>query len=688
MMSRYLLEIGVEEIPSDYIQATKNQLKEKFQKLVDENKLTVDEIRVESTPRRFAVFLENINASNSDSLISVKGPSAAIAYDENGNPNKPLLGFLKGQGAEVSDVVIKDYNGSDYVYIEKKEESKSVAQVLKENVYDLVKSINFKRSMRWGGKSIRWARPIRYFVSILDDKILEFDAEGITVSNVTRGHRTLGEDKIVIDSIDNYEKLLRDNYVILSYKDRRDTIIRGLNKINMEKGGEYMHDEDLLDEVINIVEYPTVLAGDIDTKYLELPKEVIITPMKDHQRYFPVLDENENLLPYFLLVRNGDDNHGENVVLGNKKVLVARLEDAKFFYEIDTAKDLEEYVEELRNLTFFEDLGSMYQKTQRLVDLSAKYQQELNLGEDIKEDLKRAAYLSKADLVTKMVIEFTELQGTMGKIYALNSKENERVANAIEEQYMPTSAGGDLPKTITGIVLSIADKIDSIVGLYAIGKYVTGSQDPFGLRRQALGLINIILENNIDVDLKDLINDSLIVYTEENELPFDYDQTMAKTIEFIKDRLKNMLIDDEFRYDIVNSVINSEQANILRIYQRVKATSEFVEENEDALSYFNRINNLAKENNLTEIDSNLLENELENKFYEQITSIENRAFQSSEDYKQELKNVADTAIVGNDYLDNTMINVEDEAVKNNRLAMLNNLSQRIKKVFDINQIVK
>ncbi|WP_287526228.1 glycine--tRNA ligase subunit beta [Anaerococcus sp.] len=688
MMSRYLLEIGVEEIPSDYIQTTKNQLKEKFQKLVDENKLTVDEIRVESTPRRFAVFLENINASNSDSLISVKGPSAAIAYDENGNPNKPLLGFLKGQGAEVSDVVIKDYNGSDYVYIEKKEESKSVDQVLKENVYDLVKSINFKRSMRWGGKSIRWARPIRYFVSILDDKILEFDAEGITVSNVTRGHRTLGEDKIVIDSIDNYEKLLRDNYVILSYKDRRDTIIRGLNKINMEKGGEYMHDEDLLDEVINIVEYPTVLAGDIDTKYLELPKEVIITPMKDHQRYFPVLDENENLLPYFLLVRNGDDNHGENVVLGNKKVLVARLEDAKFFYEIDTAKDLEEYVEELRNLTFFEGLGSMYQKTQRLVDLSAKYQQELNLGEDIKEDLKRAAYLSKADLVTKMVIEFTELQGTMGKIYALNSKENERVANAIEEQYMPTSAGGDLPKTITGIVLSIADKIDSIVGLYAIGKYVTGSQDPFGLRRQALGLINIILENNIDVDLKDLINDSLIVYTEENELPFDYDQTMAKTIEFIKDRLKNMLIDDEFRYDIVNSVINSEQANILRIYQRVKATSEFVEENEDALSYFNRINNLAKENNLTEIDSNLLENELENKFYEQIISIENRAFQSSEDYKQELKNVADTAIVGNDYLDNTMINVEDEAVKNNRLAMLNNLSQRIKKVFDINQIVK
>ncbi|WP_262121621.1 glycine--tRNA ligase subunit beta [Anaerococcus sp. Marseille-Q5996] len=687
-MSRYLLEIGVEEIPSDYIESTKKQLKEKFQKLIDDNKLTVDEIRVESTPRRFAIFLENVNSNQTDVTICVKGPSAAIAYDEDGNPNKPLLGFLKGQGAELSDVVIKDLNGSDYVYIEKKEESKSLVQVLKENVYDLVKSINFKRSMRWGGKSIRWARPIRYFVSILDDKILDFDAEGITVSNVTRGHRTLGNDKIVINSIDEYEKLLKENFVILPYKDRRDIIIRGLNKINMEKGGEYMHDDDLLDEVINIVEYPTVLAGDIDTKYLELPKEVIITPMKDHQRYFPVLDENDNLLPYFLLVRNGDGNHGENVVSGNKKVLVARLEDAKFFYEIDTAKKLEDYVEELKSLTFFEGLGSMYQKTQRLVDLSEKYQQDLNLGEDIKEDLKRAAYLSKADLVTKMVIEFTELQGTMGKIYALNSGENERVANAIEEQYMPRSAGGALPKTITGIVLSIADKIDSIVGLYAIEKYVTGSQDPFALRRSALGLINIILQNNIDVDLKVLINDALIAYTEENELPFDYDLTMEKTLEFIKDRLKNMLIDDGFRYDIVNSVINGDDTNILRIYQKVQAVSELLEEDEDCLSYFNRINNLAKEDISADISKDLFENDLEKSFYDEIRSLGDRAFQSSEDYKNELKSVAQTSKVGNEYLDNTMINVEDEAVKNNRLSMLNALSKRIRKVFDVSQIVK
>ena len=687
-MSRYLLEIGVEEIPSDYIESTKKQLKEKFEKLIADNNLTVDEVRVESTPRRFAIFLENINRSENDETISVKGPSLAIAYDNEGNPQKPLLGFLRGQNAEISDIVIKELNGSDYIFVEKTQEAKSVADVLRENVYDLVKSITFKRSMRWGGKSIRWARPIRYFLSILDDEVLEFDAEGISVSNITKGHRSLGSSRIVVDSIDDYEKLLKDNYVILSYKDRKDLILKGLNKINMEKGGEYMKDDDLLNEVINIVEYPTVLAGDIDTKYLELPKEVITTPMKDHQRYFPVLDDSGNLLPYFLLVRNGDNNHGENVVLGNKKVLVARLEDAKFFYDIDSKKPLADYVEDLKSLAFFEGLGSMEQKTQRLVDLSQRYLQDLNLGDDISKDLKKAAYLSKADLVTKMVIEFTELQGTMGRIYAKNSGEEDRVALAIEEQYLPKYANGALPKSIIGIVLSLADKIDTIVGLYAIEKYVTGSQDPFGLRRAALGLINIILKNNINVDLKTLINDALLVYTEKNGLPFDYDLTMTKSLDFIKDRLKNMMIDEGLRYDVVNAVIKTDDTNLLSIYQKAKAVNDFVEGDDEDISYFTRINNLCKDYSKKDINADLLENDLEKSFYQTILDLPAKTFQSVEDYKQELANLASTRQVGNEYLDKTMINVDNEEVKNNRLAMLRTLSERIEKVFDVKEIVK
>ena len=687
-MHNYLLEIGVEEIPSDYVKNTKAQLKDKFEKLLSENKLSYEEIEIESTPRRFMVLLKNVADKAQAEVISVRGPSAKIAYDEYNNPSRALLGFLKGQKAELSDVIIKEQKGEDYIFVEKKEESKSLEEILKENVYELVKSISFPRSMRWGGKSIRWARPIRWFVSLLDDEILDFDAEGIEVGNITKGHRTLGSDKIVIDKISEYEEKLKENYVILRGKDRRDIILKGLNSLSSQVGGEYMKDEDLLDEVVNIVEYPTVLVGEIDSAYLELPREVITTPMKDHQRYFPILDDKKKLLPYFCLVRNGDDYESQNVIEGNKKVLVARLEDAKFFYDIDAANNLDSYVKDLDNLVFFEGLGDMGQKTKRLVDLSLRYQKELNLGDDIAQDAKRAALLSKADLVTKMVVEFTELQGTMGAIYALGSGENQRVATAIKEQYLPKNQNSEMPKSVVGILLSIADKMDTIVGLYAIENYVTGSRDPFGLRRAALGIINIILENGIDVDIKKLISEALLVYTETNALAFDYEKTMDETLSFIKDRLKNMLLDDGYRYDIVNSVINTDFTNILRMSEKVKAVSEFIEENDDSLSYLIRINNLAKDSKASEIREDLLETDLEKKFFEEISNLEDLGLASSTDYKKELENIQSTSLVGNDYLDNTMINVDNEEVKNNRLAMLNSLKRRMAQIFDISEIVR
>lgn len=688
MMSNYLLEIGVEEIPSDYVKNTKNQLKEKFSKLITDNKLTCDEIVVESTPRRFAIFLENINADTEEKTISVKGPSVKIAYDEGGEPKKPLLGFLKGQGAEISDVVIREFKGEDYIYVEKKEKAKSVAEVLEENVYDLVKSISFPRSMRWRGKSIRWARPIRWFVSLLDDEILAFDAEDISVSNITKGHRSLGSNHIVVDRIENYEKLLRENYVILRYKDRKDLILRGLNRLSSEVGGEYMKDADLLDEVINIVEYPTVLIGDIDKKYLELPKEVITTPMKDHQRYFPVEDENKNLLPYFLLVRNGDDTHSENVVEGNKKVLVARLEDAKFFYDIDMKKPLDAYVDDLENLAFFEGLGDMKLKTKRLERLAENYRLALDIGDDMAHPIGRAAYLSKADLVTKMVVEFTELQGTMGRIYAEKSGEEERISTAIEEAYMPRSAGDKLPKTITGIVLSIADKMDTIVGLYAIEKYVTGSQDPFGLRRACLGIINIFLENSINVDLRKLVEDALLIYTEENELSFDYDLAMEKTLDFFRDRLRNKLIDDGHKYDTVNAVLKNGELNILKLTKKVHALDKFLEENEDQISYFTRVVNLSDPNVGEDVNKDLLEGDLERDFYSEVKALEEFKESSETDYLKELENIKMTSEVGNNYLDNTMINVDDENLKANRIAMLNILARRIEEIFDVKELAR
>lgn len=687
-MHNYLLEIGVEEIPSDYVKNTKIQLRDKFKNLLEENKLSYDEIEIESTPRRFMVLLNNVVENDQAETITVRGPSVKIAFDDDKNPTKALEGFLKGQKASLDDVIIKEQKGEDYIFVEKKEESKSLEEVLRENVYEIVKSISFPRSMRWGGKSIRWARPIRWFVSLLDDKILDFDAEGIAVGNITKGHRSLGSDKIVIEKISDYEEKLKENYVILRGKDRRDIILKGLNSLANQVGGQYMKDEKLLDEVVNIVEYPTVLVGEIDNEYLQLPREVITTPMKDHQRYFPILDDKEKLLPYFCLVRNGDDYESQNVIEGNKKVLVARLEDAKFFYNIDTEKKLEDYVSDLENLVFFEGLGNMDQKRQRLIELCQRYQEELNLADDIREDAIRAAHLAKADLVTKMVVEFTELQGTMGYIYALNSGEKQRVATAIKEQYLPKNQNSETPKSMVGILLSIADKMDSIVGLYAIENYVTGSRDPFGLRRAALGIINIILENSIDVDLKKLISEALLVYTEKNALAFDYDKTVEECLSFIKDRLKNKLLDDGYRYDIVNSVINTDFTNILKMSEKVKAISEFIEENDDSLSYLIRVNNLAKDTEAKEIREDLLETDLERDFYKKVINLEEVGLANSAGYKKELENIQATSSIGNDYLDNTMINVEDDEVKNNRLAMLNSLKERMEKIFDIAEIVR
>lgn len=689
-MSRYLLEIGVEEFPSAYINSTKKQLKDKFQKLLDDNKLTATEILVESTPRRFAVLINGIESVAVEEIVSVKGPNKKIAFDADNNPSKALLGFLRGQKAKLEEVIVKDFKGEEYIFVEKKSEAKDLGQILKENVFDLVASLNFPRSMKWGGKNIRFARPIRYFVSILDDKVLPFEAEGIEVSNITKGHRVLGSDRIVIDSIDSYVEKLRENYVILNYKERRDIILRGLNKLSSEKGGNYLKDEDLLEEVINIVEYPTVLIGEIDQEYLSLPKEVLITPMKDHQRYFPVIDDQDNLMPYFLLVRNGDDTASENVVSGNQKVLVARLEDAKFFYEIDIKKKLEDYREDLKELTFFEGLGDMYLKSERLVSLSKTYLEEFKLGDDVEEDLLRAAALSKCDLVTKMVIEFTELQGTMGRIYAEKSGENERVAIAIQEQYKPRNQQDSLPKTSAGIVLSIADKLDSITGLYAIGKYVTGSQDPFALRRAALGVINIIFDNQINISIENLIKDSLFIYTEKNALAFDYESTMKNVTSFLIDRLKNKLIDDGHRYDIVNAVINTGEKNMLKISDKIKDLEDFLKEEvaEESLNYFTRINNLTKDFDSTDVDEERLETELEKNYFESIKNLDVDKLIDQKSYLEALELFAENRILGNEYLDNTMIMVEDDALKENRLGLLNLISEKVRKIFHVEDIVK
>ncbi|MFY9214854.1 MAG: glycine--tRNA ligase subunit beta, partial [Tissierellaceae bacterium] len=418
MTKTYLLEIGVEELPARYVKDTIKQLRDKFSSRLDEERIMYEEVKVYSTPRRLTAIITGLSEGQEDLSKQVKGPSKRISYDEDGNPTKALLGFVKGQKAELDDVFFVEKNGEEYVYLKVLKKGESTGTVLSRIVPEIIKSLNFPKSMRWGGKNIRFARPIRWIVSLLDDTLVAFDLEGIKVSNVTKGHRFLGSQNIEIDDVKSYIERLRENYVILDHEERKEQIKYGAERLAKEKGGRIIQDEDLLDEVTNLVEYPTPLIGRIKDKYLELPKDVVVTPMKEHLRYFPIVDDKNRLMPYFITIRNGNDEYLDIVTKGNEKVLGARLEDAKFFFEDDISRPLEAYVEELKNIVFQERLGNLYDKTVRVQKLSEKIGAYLEIGEETERNLSRAAYLAKADLVTKMVTEFTELQGKLGMEYA------------------------------------------------------------------------------------------------------------------------------------------------------------------------------------------------------------------------------------------------------------------------------
>ena len=424
MLRRYLLEIGMEEFPAGYVAQTKNQVIRTMEAMLNEEEIPFEKVSIDCTPRRFAILISGLPENTREKKMERRGPSRKIAFDEEGNPTKALEGFLRGQDATLEDVAIREIKGEDYVFVSKKLPGKSVEEILKNRVPEVIRSWTFPKSMRWGGKNFRFARPVRWILSLMEDKILPFELEGIPVGNQTNGHRFLGKNPVTVPSVDDYEKLLEENYVIVNEEKRRDMILTQSRKLVRGIGGELLFDEDLLDEIVHIVEYPTALLGNIQPEYLELPKEVIITPMKDHQRYFPVVDGKGNLAPYFVTVRNGGTKGLDTVRKGNEKVLAPRLEDAKFFFEEDLKTGLEDKVPALKKVTFHEKLGSLYDKTLRLEALCERLGKELAVGKETIANLKRSAYLSKADLTTNMVTEFPELEGTMGRIYAEEDGEN------------------------------------------------------------------------------------------------------------------------------------------------------------------------------------------------------------------------------------------------------------------------
>lgn len=686
-MNNYLLfEVGVEELPSRFVKSTLEQIKINLTKLLNENRVSFDDIKSYGTPRRLTFIVEGISTKQSDLEEEVKGPSKKIAIDENGNFTKPALGFMKSKGINEEDVVFKTIGKDEYIFATIKKLGKDTKEVLKEILPQVVKMVVFPKAMRWGGKNMRFARPIRWMVTLLNDDILEIDLEGIISSNITKGHRFLGKTQFEVRSLDDYLKKLEENYVILDQDKRKSLIKQQCINVANSLGAEIEFDEDLLEEVTYLVEYPTAFLGEFDEDYVKLPKEVVTTPMQQHQRYFPLL-KNGRLLPNFIAVRNGNDYKIDNVKKGNEKVLEARLADALFFYKEDTKKDLESYIDKLKTVVFQAKLGTVYDKTLRIESLSTNILNLLNLSDEEK-DAKRASKLCKADLVTGMVFEFTELQGVMGREYAKVSGENEAVSEAIFEHYLPRFAGDILPKTNIGIVLSIADKLDSVAGFFAIGIQPTGSQDPYALRRQALGIINILMDKKIDVNLKDLINLSLENYT---NIEFDKERVSNEMMEFFKERIKNLFKDLGIRYDVIDAILSSDIDNISDMYIRALELNNWLEKDElvQMLTAFNRVSTLAQKATSSQVNESLLKEKAEIDLYREFKDTKERVINllNEKRYSESLDAFASLRPSIDKMFDSVMVMDKDEDLKNNRLGLLKQIYDTMLCICDLSKIV-
>ena len=593
---------------------------------------------------------------------------------------------MKSKGLDPENVYFKQLGNAEYLFGTIKQEGKHTSEVLKTIVPEAIKNVTFPKAMRWGGKNMRFARPIRWMVALLNNEVLDIDLEGIKSSNITRGHRFLGEKEFEVNSVEEYFEKLDKNFVVLDQHKRKEMIREQAIEVAKSLGGEVELDEDLLEEITFLVEYPTAFYGEFDEEYVKLPKEVVTTPMKEHQRYFPVLKDGK-LLPNFIAVRNGDSNRIDLVKAGNEKVLRARLADALFFYHEDTKKPLESFVDKLQTVVFQAKLGTVYDKTLRIEKLSQVILNELNMTES-KENTLRAAKLCKADLVTNMVFEFTELQGIMGRDYAQVSGENEEVCQGIFEHYLPRFAGDILPETNTGIALSIADKLDSIAGFFAIGIKPSGSQDPYALRRQALGILSILLDRKLSVNLNNLINAALDNYS---NLEFNKEEVASQIVEFFVERVKNLFKDLGIRYDVIDAVLNNNLDDISDIHTRALELNRWLQKDElvEMLTAFNRVSTLAEKATTDIVKEDLLKEDAEIKLYNGFKEIKSNveSLLLDKKYNEALDAFATLRPLVDNLFDNVMVMDKDEAIKENRLGLLKQIYSTMLTICDLSKIV-
>ncbi|UDM46447.1 glycine--tRNA ligase subunit beta [Enterococcus faecalis] len=692
MAKDLLLEIGLEEMPAHVVTPSRIQLEEKVIKFLDEHHLDYETVQSFATPRRLAVKVTAIPEKQADVEEEVKGPAKKIALDAEGNWSKAAQGFVRGQGVTTEDIVFKELNGVEYVYVTKFTKGQSAKEVLTK-LNDVITSLTFPVTMHWANYDFEYIRPIHWIVALLDDEVIPFNVLDVTTGQTSRGHRFLGDD-VTFQHANEYETKLKEQFVVVQPNERKQMIVDQANTLAAEKNWQLALDEELLEEVTNLVEYPTAFVGSFDEKYLSVPDEVLVTSMKEHQRYFEVRNDQGLLMPHFIAVRNGDNVHLENVIKGNEKVLIARLEDAEFFYNEDKKLTIEACVEKLKNVTFHEKIGSIYEKMQRVALIAQIIGRKVGLSEDELEDLKRASEIYKFDLVTNMVGEFPELQGIMGEKYALLQGEKPAVATAIREHYLPTSSEGELPETAIGAVLALADKLDSVFSFFSVGMIPTGSNDPYALRRQTYGVIRIIEDKGWTfplVQLQTEVDEAVNQDVEKYGVLLNEGQ--AEVVEFVKARLRQLLMTKNVRHDIIDAVVSAEQADLSKLFASANILKSRFEDQDfkPSMEALTRVINLAKKGQEllgdTEegIDPSLFENKAEKELYQAVNDL-SEAFATrtiAENYEAlvNLRPLIDA------YFNETMVMVEDEKVKQNRLKQLMQIAKMALSIASLDLLI-
>ncbi|WP_096201299.1 glycine--tRNA ligase subunit beta [Bacillus sp. FJAT-45350] len=684
----FLLEIGMEEMPARFVTDAMNQLSTKVAEWLNTEKISFDTIESYSTPRRLAVLVHGLAEKQEDMEEEARGPAKKIAIDDDGNWTKAALGFARGQGVDPEDLFFQEVNGGEYVFAKKFTAGQETKLVLPQ-VQELITSLHFPKNMRWNNYDLRFVRPIQWLVALYGEEVLSFEITNVHTDRFTYGHRFLGQ-KVDINQPSDYAKTLLQQYVIVNPEERKDAIRKQIQLIEEENQWTVPIDEDLLEEVNNLVEYPTALFGGFDESFLEVPQEVLITSMKEHQRYFPVKDKSNTLLPRFITVRNGDHKHLDNVVKGNEKVLRARLSDAQFFYREDQKMKIEDALSQLENIVYHEELGSIGDKVRRVRDSASKLSSLLAI--DDREKIDRAAQLCKFDLVTQMVYEFPELQGRMGQEYALKAGEDESVAKAIYEHYMPRFSGDASPETLIGTVVSIADKLDTVTACFAIGLIPTGSQDPYALRRQTTGIVQMLLDHKLAIKLEELLQMSLNIIEQRQLLKRGKEEVYDELLNFFKLRIKNALQERGVRYDVIDSVLGGSVGLVEVLVTKAETLMKKLNESDlkDLVEALSRVTNISKKaTGEGEIEEALFEKEEEQALYKAYIETKQVVDEEIEksNISEALQALEKIQPVINNYFDNIMVMSDDEKVKQNRLTQMKKLAETIQSFAHFDVIV-